>query len=319
MKLIITILAYNEGRNIGDVIRQIPQYIEGVDQKETIVVDDGSTDNTAQASKEAGALVISHKENKGVGIAFQTAIEESMKRKADIVVNIDGDGQFDSGDIPRIIAPLLQNEADLISGSRFIKGAVIPENMPKIKIWGNKMVSRVISCLTGKRFYDVTCGFRAYSKEALLSLSLFGKFTYTQEALLDLTFKDFKIKEIPIKVQYFPERVSRVTNNLLGYTWQILKIILRTFRDYKPLKFFGAIGVSVFLIGLVFDIFILIHYLKTSVFTPWQSFAFIGGFLNAVGLAIFILGLLADMLLRLRMIQERLLYYEKKRRFYQEQ
>lgn len=318
MKLIITIPAYNEEKTIGRVIKGISQYIEGVDQKEIIVVNDGSTDDTVQVSREAGAFVVSHKEQKGVGTAFQMAVEESLRRKADIMVNIDGDGQFDPLNIPNLIAPLIKGEADMVSGSRFINKDFVPNNMPMIKLLGNKMVSMAVSCLTGKKFYDVTCGFRAYSKEALLNMNLFGKFTYTQETFLDLTFKGFKILEIPIKVQYFPDRISKLTNNLFYYIWQIFKIILRSFRDYRPLKFFGSIGFSIFLLGLGFDIFILVHYLNTGAFSPWQSFAFIGGFLNAVGLGIFILGLLADMLSSIRLNQEKLLYYEKKRRFYQE-
>ena len=313
MKLIIIIPAYNEEDSIKSVIKGIPQNINGITEKEVIVIDDGSADNTRLAAEEAGVFVISHKENQGVGAVFQTGIREALKRGADIVVNIDGDGQFDSADIFKLIEPILKNEADLVTGSRFVSKEFIPKDMPKIKIWGNKMLSMVISWLINKRFYDVTCGFRAYSKEAALNLNLFGKFTYTQETFLELSFKGLRVMEVPLKVQYFPKRKSRMTQNLLSYIWQIFKIILRTFRDYKPLKFFGTIGFLIFLAGLCLDIFILMYYLETGSFTPYKSVAFMGGFLNAMGMGIFILGLVADMLLRIRMNQEKMLYFQKKK------
>ena len=313
MKLIIIIPAYNEEDSIKSVIKGIPQNIDGITGKEVIVIDDGSTDNTARVSREAGAFVVSHKENQGVGATFQTGIMEALKRGADIVVNIDGDGQFDSADISKLIEPILKNEADLVTGSRFINREFIPQNMPKIKICGNRMVSRVVSWLINKKFYDVTCGFRAYSKEAALNLNLFGKFTYTQETLLELSFKGLRVMEVPLKIQYFSERKSRVTKNLFNYIWQIFKIILRTFRDYKPLKFFGTIGFLIFLAGLCLDIFILMYHLETGSFTPYKSVAFMGGFLNAVGMGVFILGMVADMLLRIRMNQEKMLYFQKKK------
>ncbi len=316
MKLIILIPAYNEEDAIGSVINKIPDDIFGIDEKEIVVINDGSSDNTASNSKGAGAQVFSHQENKGVGIAFRTGIEQSLIRKADLVVTIDGDGQFNPSDISELIKPVIKKEADFVTASRFLKKEFIPFNMPKIKIWGNKIVSRIVSFLVGKKFYDVTCGFRAYSKEAILNLNLFGDFTYTQETFLDLSFKQLKIKEIPIRVQYFSDRKSRVTKSLLKYIFQVFKIILKTLRDYKPLKFFGSIGIFIFLLGIFADVYIFIYFLKTGFFTPYKFLAFIGGFLNALGVGIFILGLVADMLLRLRKNQEKLLYYQKKK-FYE--
>jgi len=312
MKLVILIPAYNEEDAIGSVISKIPDDIFGIDEREIIVIDDGSSDNTVRNSKEAGAQVFSHQENKGVGMAFRTGIEQAIIRKADLVVTIDGDGQFDPRDISKLINPVVKKEADFVTASRFLRKEFIPSNMPKIKILGNKMMSRVVSFLVGEKFYDVTCGFRAYSKEAILNLNLFGDFTYTQEAFLDLSFKKLKIKEVPIKVQYFSGRKSRVTRSLFKYIFQVFKIILRTFRDYKPLKFFGSIGFFIFLLGIFVDVYVFTYFFETGFFTPYKFLAFIGGFLNALGIGIFMLGLVANMFLRLRENQEKLLYYQKK-------
>jgi len=317
MKLIILIPAYNEENTIVPTIKQIPKKIQGIDFIEILVVNDGSLDNTVKrVIEETKVKIISHHQNKGVGQAFNTGINYALENKADLVVNIDADGQFDPLDIPKIIEPILSNKADFVTGSRFLDKRFIPLNISFIKLWGNIKIARLVSWLARKKFYDVSCGFRAYNKEALLWLNLFGQFTYVQETLLDLSFKKMRICEVPIKVRYYKDRKSRVYKNVWHYTINILKIILKTIRDYRPLKFFGSIGVSVFIIGLVLDIFIVIFYFNTGTFTPYKSVAFAGLFLNVIGLAILFLALVADMLYRIRINQERLLYYAKKKQYY---
>lgn len=315
-KLIITIPAYNEEKTIADVINRIPKSIIGIDKIEILVVNDGSTDNTARIVKEQTlAMLISHKINLGLGRAFKTSLEEAIRKKADIMVNIDADGQFDPQDIEKLVKPILEKRYDCVLASRFIDKNNLPQKMPGLKIWGNKMVAYMINKLTGKKFYDISCGFRAYSKEALLNLNLFGEFTYTQEVILDLSFKGLNIKEIPIEVKYFDKRQSRVAKNIFKYAYNILKINFRIFRDYKPMKFFGWPGIIIFLIGLIMDLAVFIHYINTGSFTPYKSVIFTGGALNLFGFLILIVGLLADMLYRIRVNQEKLLYYEKKKNY----
>ncbi|MFH0820052.1 MAG: glycosyltransferase family 2 protein [bacterium] len=317
MKLLVTIPAYNEEENIIPVIKKIPSSLTGIEQIEILVINDGSTDNTVKKVKEeTNAKIISHEKNRGVGAAFQSGINYALEGKFDIVINIDADGQFEPTDIPKLIAPILANEADLVTASRFIDKELIPQ-MSKIKLWGNQQVACLISRLTGNKFYDVSCGFRAYNREALLNLNLFGQFTYTQEVFLDLSFKNLRIKEVPIKVKYFVQRQSRVCRSILNYAFNILKIIFKTLRDYRPLKFFGWIGLIIFFIGAILTGFIIIFYFKTGGFTPYKAVGFAGIFLDVVGLGILFLALVIDMLYRIRMNQERLLYYEKRRRYYQ--
>jgi len=316
MKLIIIIPAYNEEDSIVKIIKDIPQSMEGIDNISILVIDDGSIDNTVTSiESNTNALVISHSENKGVGAAFQTGVNYALKQRADLMVNIDADRQFNPEDIPQLIKPILNNQADFVTASRFIDKEFIPE-MPKIKLWGNKKVACLISWLTKKKFYDVSCGFRAYNKEAILNLNLFGQFTYVQETFLDLSFKGLQIKEVPIKVKYFSKRQSRIYKGVFHYAINTLKIIFRTLRDYRPLKFFSSIGLTIFFLGLIPDIFVIIHYFQVGGFTPYKALGFTGLFLNIIGLGILFLALVTDMLYRIRMNQEKLLYYEKKKYYY---
>lgn len=316
MKLIIIIPAYNEEKTIIKVIKKIPLRIKGVDIAKIAVINDGSTDNTVKKVElTTNAEIISHSQNKGLGAAFRTGVGYALREKADLMVNIDADGQFNPLDIAQLIQPILNNQADFVSASRFIKKDFIPD-MPAVKLWGNRGVSLLISYLVGIKFYDVSCGFRAYNKEALLNLNLFGQFTYTQETFLDLAFKGLKIKEIPLRVQYFSERKSKIYRGAFHYAINILKIIFKTARDYQPLKFFGGIGLSVFLLGLILDVFMFVFFIQTGVFTPYKWIGLLGIFLNTIGLILLVLALVADMLYRIRVNQEKMIYNQKKQEYY---
>jgi len=318
MKLVIIIPAYNEEKTVGSVISEIPDRISGISEKEIIVIDDGSTDNTAKVARGAGAEVIFHPENKGVGAAFSTGVKEVLFKKADIMVSVDADNQFDPRDIPKLVQPILDTKADFVIGSRFKKELLVPE-MSKIKLFGNRLMAKFISWVCGQKFFDVSCGFRAYSKEALLRLNLFGKFTYTQEAILNLSFKDLKMIEVPVRVKYFPDRTSFISGNLIKYVFNAMKIIFRTILDYKPLKIFGGIGIFIFLIGFIFDVWMLSIFLKTGQFTPYKYIGILGLTFNIFGISLLVVGLIADMLNRIRQTQERILYYQKKKFYYGEE
>lgn len=313
MKLIIYMPALNEEDGIADVIKSLPKKISGIDEIKVLVVDDGSKDDTAKIAKESGADVVSHNVNKGVGSAFQSAVTYSLEKEGDMLVSIDADRQFNSDQIPEIIKPILENTADMVTGNRFDSG--IPENMPKSKYWGNGQMSKLISVISGQKFRDVSCGFRAYNREALLRLNLLGAFTYTQESILDMVFKGMRVVEFPVDVIYFPERKSRVAASIVKYAFRTSNIILSTLRDYKPMIFFGGIGGMLILPGLVMEIFLGIHYLISGDFTPFKFVGFTGfGFL-VFGLLLFIVGLLANMFNRVRINQEKILYELKKQRY----
>jgi glycosyltransferase involved in cell wall biosynthesis len=315
MKLVIFIPALNEEKTIGKVIDSIPKNFSDIDVCEVVVVNDGSTDNTSQIALEKGAIVVKHSRNYGVGRAFHSGLYKALELKADMLVTLDADGQFDAEEIPKLIKPIVSGEADFVTGSRFVDKNYIPKNMPFVKRWGNRRVANIISWATGHRFYDVSCGFRAYSKEAMLRLNLFGKFTYTQETFLDLAFKGLVIKEVPVHVSYFDGRKSRVVKSIWGYAWNASNIIFRTVKDYKPLKFFGFVGIFLSLIGLGLGVFVFLHFLESGTFSPYKIVGFLGAFLGSVGIMIFFIGILADLIDRLRLTQEKLLYYQKKEKY----
>ena len=318
MKLVILIPCYNEEETIATVINRIPKDLAHIDEVVTLVVDDGSSDRTAELAKEAGALVICHSQNRGVGSAFTTGLQQALAMGADIMVNIDADGQFSPDEIPRLIAPILTKQADFVSGDRFTdpNGKIRkPQNMPMIKYYGNLWMAKLISLLSKHRFTDVSCGFRAYSREAMLWLNLSGKFTYTQESFLDFAYKGLNIKTIPVQVKYFPERESKVASNLFQYMIRTMKIILRSYRDYSPMRFFGWLGLVPFVLGSAAGIFMLIFYINNGSFTPYKFVGIASIYLISLAILFWIVGLLADMFMRIRSNQEKLLYYEKKRQY----
>jgi glycosyltransferase involved in cell wall biosynthesis len=318
MKLVVLIPAYNEEDSILQVISDVPKTIAGISETIVLVVDDGSKDKTIALAKQAGAIVVSHPHNKGVGAAFNTGLIKALELGADVLVNIDADGQFAPSDIPLLIAPIIEGKADFVSGDRFTDPnghQSRPDYMSKLKYWGNKQMSKLVSMLTQKHFADVSCGFRAYSREAMLRLNITQSFTYTQESFIDLANKDVDIQLVPVKVKYFEGRKSRVAGNLFKYIYRTINIISRAYRDYRPLRFFTWLGLAPFLVGSGFGLFALIHYIATGSVTPYKSVAIIGIYLFTMGIVFWIVGLLADMFVRIRQYQEQLLYFEKKRQY----
>ncbi len=313
MHLIIVLPAFNESASIETVLSSIPCSFRGIERYNVVVVDDGSTDDTRILAEKIGATVVTHNLNLGVGAAFQSGVIKALQLEADIMLNIDADGQFNAVDIQSVINPIIEGKADFVTASRFIDKTLKPK-MPWIKYFGNKIMSQLISKLTKRRFYDVSCGFRAYSKEALLRLTLFGKFTYTQETFIDLAFKGMRIKEIPVRVRGEREYgKSKVASNLFKYSLNSLKIILHSFMDHKPLSVFGALALLQFLIGLVFGIFFIIHYIQTGRFSPRIWAGFTSAFFFVMSFLILVFSLLGNMLGRIRRIQDEILYNLKKK------
>jgi len=316
LKLCVMIPAYNEEASIRGVIEGIPRKIDGVDCIEVLVIDDGSTDSTVQIAKDAAVdKIVSHFTNEGLGVAFRHGLEASLKRGADIIVSIDADGQFDPKDIPKLIKPILNNKADFVTTSRFLNKSLEPD-MPFIKKFGNKILTKIINIITKQNFTDTQCGFRAYSKKAALKLNTFGDFTYTQEVFINLVEKKLRIKEIALKVIYKIDRKSRVFKNPLSYAIKVIMIIIRVIRDYKPLKFFGIPGLFIFSIGFLSGLFMLIRYILTSRTSPYRSLIAFSGVMLILGFLIIILALVVDMIGRQRELQEEILYYNKLKIYY---
>src|SRR5688572_12779843 len=173
MKLVVTIPALNEEKTIAGVVGGIPRHIPGIHDVEVIVINDGSTDRTAEEAEAAGAMVVNVKGRPGLGTIFRIGVERAMRRGADIICNIDGDGQFDPRDIAKLVVPLLRDEADFVTCSRFADPSLLP-TMPRVKFLGNRVVTGLINWVCGgTKFSDVSCGFRAFNREAAYRMTLF--------------------------------------------------------------------------------------------------------------------------------------------------
>jgi glycosyltransferase involved in cell wall biosynthesis len=331
MKLVVTIPALNEEKTIYQVVSGVPRDIHGITETEVIVINDGSTDSTAKEALRAGAIVVSLPGKGGLGHVFRTGLERAMRRGADIMVNIDGDGQFNPADIRKLIAPILADNADFVTCSRFSDPALRPK-MPIVKYYGNQWVTGIINWICGgTKFTDVSCGFRAFNREAAYRLTLFGRFTYTQECFIDLFSKGLRMVEVPLKVRGVREHgKSRIASSIFKYATNSFPIILRAMRDIQPLKFFGGIAVMLLMMGMITGGFVAVWYAyntQTETITvrgrevletihkttPFTSLIPIAGVLVTLAILNAVLALLADMMGRHRRISEEMLYLARRR------
>jgi glycosyltransferase involved in cell wall biosynthesis len=325
MKLVVTIPALNEDKTIYQVVSGVPRDIPGVSEVEVIVLNDGSTDDTAAEALRAGAIVVSLPGKGGLGHVFRTGLERAMRRGADVIVNIDGDGQFNPADIRKLIQPLLNDSADFVTCTRFADPALRPK-MPIVKYYGNQWVTSMINWICGgTKFTDVSCGFRAFDREAAYRLTLFGRFTYTQECFIDLFGKGLRMAEVPLKVRGVREHgKSRIASSILKYATNSFPIILRAMRDIQPLKFFGGIAALLGLIGVLAGGFVFGWYLYNTETikgtgivihktTPFTSLIPIAGVFVTLSFLLGVLALLADMMGRHRRISEEMLYLARRR------
>lgn len=323
LHLVVLIFALNEEPTVANLIRRVPRKMPRVGRVDVIVIDDGSTDRTAVLAREAGAKVVSHGRNLGVGAALATGIDAGLRAGADVIVHLDGDGQFNPEDIPTLIKPILEQGYGFATTTRFSKPELVPK-MPIINRLGNRAVAWCVRwVLWGTHFTDVLCGFRAYSRETALRLMLFSRFTYTQETLIDAAAKGIRIAEVPLVVRGVREfGKSRMTANVLWYGVQVGAILLRAMRDVRPLLFFGLIAAALVGVGLTMLGIGAVLAVEASML-PYRviSVVIYGGVTSAIaGVTIGATAMVADQIGRTRRIEEearylaRLAYYGQFRR-----
>ena len=311
LSLLIVIPCLNEQLTIAEMLNRIPKKFYGVDKFEVLVIDDGSTDLTRNIAEMNGATVISHRTNRGLGAAFKTASEFALLSSFDMMVVIDGDLQFDPIQINDVIKPITFGEADVTVGSRFATKSEIL-HIGSIKKIGNVGITKIINKLAHANYSDVSSGFRCFSREALLRINTNFEYNFSQEILLEIAYHKLDVIEIPVTVVYFADRKSRVASNLWKYGFRIGKIIIRTYRDQYPLRFFWFLAFINFIPSAVFGALFLIHFFETGKFTGFLFAGFLSAYFASIGTAFFLIGILADMLTRVRKNSERTLYYLKK-------
>lgn len=303
MKLIVTIPCYNEAETLAGVIHEIPRQLTGVSQVEVLIIDDGSKDNTIGVAKEAGAdYIISNKQNAGLARTFQRALWEAAQRGADIVVNTDGDNHYDQSKIGELIAPILEQRADIVIGSRKL--------LQTKNRFLNKVGSMVMTKWAGLPRYDVSTGFRAYSKEAILKLGVYSTHTYVHTTLLSAQDQGLAMLEIPIADRKV-ERPSRLIKSVPSHIWKAGWNIVRNIVIFRPLRFFGLIGVVLTAIGLIPLIRFGVLYLMGNGDGHLQSIV-IGVMFILLGYINLVLGLLGSAIGWHRKVTEEVLYRVKK-------
>ncbi len=310
MKLVVTIPAYNEEKTIADVIKSIPRVIEGIDQVEVIVIDDGSSDRTVSIAQEAGAnYIIKNIKNRGLATTFRRGLEKATEVGADIIVNTDSDNQYDQSEIPKLIQPILHGKADIVSGDRQIKNLT---HMPSSKKYGNMLGSWVVRKVSGVPVRDASSGFRAFTNEAALRLSVLSNHTYTHETIIESRDKKLVFVEIPCTFRAREGTSSRLIGGVFGHIKKSLATIVRTIVRHHPLKTFSYLGGSILLLGILIGIRFLYFLINGDDGGHIQSLIF-ASILIMLGFQIIILGLLADNINVNRRINEEVLYQIKKK------
>jgi len=295
LKLIITIPAYNEEKTIGNVIGDIKRVMSRPEKSKRydysiLVVDDGSKDKTAVVAKKEGAIVYSHPRNYGLAETFRTEVSQCLKLGADVIVHTDADGQYSAIDIHKLLTKIDEGYA-LVLGSRF-KGKI--EGMAFINRIGNKVFSYVISSVTGVKISDGQTGFRAFTRELAEKLILTSNHTYTQEQIMRAVKEKYSVAEVPI---YFARRKygkSKLIKNPFEYALKAGVNIMRIYRDYQPIKFFGVFGFLFFGVGLLIGLWILYTLFTTGSVGALPRVMLSVLFLS-IGVQIYLFGFLADM------------------------
>ncbi len=305
MKVIIAIPCYNEAELLPVTLAALPRELPGADELETLVVDDGSSDGTADAARANGVTyVVRHKRNLGLAAAFRTALDAALARGADVVVGTDADNQYVGADIAKLAAPAIAGEADLVVGYRDFRA--IPHFSPFKKAL-QRAGSFAVRTLSGLKVADATSGFRAYNREAALRLVVLSSFTYTLETLIQAGYKGLTVKQVPVRVNP-PARPSRLFRTIPQYLERSLNTITRAYLLFRPLRILGTVGAIIFAAGLFLLGRFLYFYFTLPGPTGHVQSLVVGGVLILLGFQVIIIALLSDLIAANRRLLEDVLY-----------
>ncbi len=303
MKLIVQIPAFNEEATIAQTLRDIPKKIDGITSIESLVIDDGSSDNTAEAARKAGAThVVQLKTHRGLSSAFLAGINAALRLGADIIVNTDADNQYAGADIPKLVAPIMRGSADVVIGDREVSKS---PHMSAFKRLLQRLGSRTVGLASGIRVSDVTSGFRAFSRDAAMQINVFNPFTYTLETVIQAGNRNLGVQSVPVRTNA-PTRPSRLYHGLGTYLRKSTATIFRIYTIYKPLKTFFAIGAVLMLAGSALGVRFLWHFANGERGGHIQSLILAAVFL-IIGFQTLLIGLVADLISVNRRLSEEVL------------
>ncbi len=300
MKLIIQIPCLNEAQTLEIALNDLPKHIDGIDEIEVLIINDGSVDNTVEVARNWGVnYVVSFTRNKGLAKGFMAGIDACLRNGADIIVNTDADNQYCGADIEKLIKPILEKKADVVIGERPIDDT---EHFSPLKKKLQHFGSYVVRVASKTDIPDAPSGFRAFSRDAAMHLNVMNNYTYTLETIVQAGRTSMAITSVPVRTNG-ELRKSRLFHSMFGYVKRSMITIVRAFMMYRPLTFFSILGIIPFTAGLALVVRFLIYFIKGAGNGHIQSLVF-SSTLMLLGFMTFIVGLQADVIANNRKLLE---------------
>jgi len=303
MKLIIQIPCYNEAETLEIALNDLPKKIEGIDEIEYLIINDGSMDNTVEVARNWGVHhVVNFKKNRGLANGFMAGLDACLRNGADIIVNTDADNQYCGDDIETIVRPILDGKADIVIGERPIDQT---EHFSPLKKKLQHLGSYVVRKASNSDIPDAPSGFRAYSRDAAMRLNVTNEYTYTLETIVQAGRERIPMMSVPIRTNA-ELRPSRLFSSMFGYVKKSMLTIIRAYVMYKPLKFFSIVGTIPFVLGIVLGIRFLIIGSEGHI----QSLI-LASILLLMGFLSYLMGMMADVIARNRKLLEDAEYHAR--------
>jgi glycosyltransferase involved in cell wall biosynthesis len=292
MKLIIQIPCYNEAETLEVALNDLPEQLDGIDEIEYLIVNDGSQDDTVEIAKRWGVHhVVSFSQNKGLARGFMAGLDGCLRNGADIIVNTDADNQYSAGDIQRLIKPILDGEADMVIGARPINEI---EHFSKMKKLLQRFGSWAVRQASNTDIPDAPSGFRAMTRDTAMRINVVNDYTYTLETIVQAGQEKIAITSVPVHTN--PElRPSRLFQGVWSYVKKSIVIILRSYMMYKPLKCFTYLSIPPILTGFVIGMR-FIYYLVTQGGGGHVQSLILACTLIIIGFLTFMIGLVSDLI-----------------------
>lgn len=301
MKLVVQIPCKNEEETIASVLQEIPKKIPGISEIHIVIIDDGSSDHTVERAKALWVKhIVSFKKNRGLGFAFKAGVEYALEMGADILVNTDGDNQYPWKYIPLLVAPILENKADIVIGDR---SPWQVKHFTWYKRFFQKVGNYFLGIIVGEKLYDSVSWFRAYSRYALYEMNITTRFSYVIDTIIQAYKKGLKIVWVPI-IPNETTRPSRLFKNIWEHIWKSTISILRVYVMYEPLKFFCFLSFPFLFVGIIGIMrFLYYHFFVDSSVGLIQSLV-ISWACITIGISLFSLGIVGDLIAKNRFLIE---------------
>lgn len=292
MKLIIQVPCYNEAETLEIALNDLPKHIDGIDEIEYLIINDGSKDDTVKVAKKWGVnYVVNFKQNKGLAKGFMAGLDACLRNGADIIVNTDADNQYCGEDIEKLVRPILNGEADMVIGERPIDET---EHFSPLKKKLQHFGSWVVRKASKTNIPDAPSGFRAYSREAAISMNVVNEYTYTLETIVQAGRNKMALASVPIRTNA-ELRPSRLFSSMFGYVKKSMLTIIRAYLMYRPLMFFSTVGSILFLAGVALGVRFMVLWAQGFGAGHIQSLI-LASMLIMMGVMTGVVGLLADVI-----------------------